>query len=1405
MVLVVVAMCRGRNDSVGWLRHIVFFPNFWPRQRLLDVVGRVGRLSDEGRASEDGFDIFGHVVVRSREWHIVSLVSSRILCWQIDTRTVDRVCARSSRQFLLDVVSPVSRLTFKNGGIEIASTRYEDDNVAVDDCSVLALVSYPFPTHTRRPTQSTGIKPQLNVFDAVQFADSRKQTSQTHWCPYRDSPARIAHKNRLRFLQICLHLCWALDFARRRVSHSVFLRRMAAATPREVVLSDTSLIDDVASRLARALNLAGTNRTLGRKFVSLGLDSCDDDDDSGFVSASRRLASVQADVLSDILHRIRQALNAARQAAEDDGMFAASSDVVSSSATGEGGLVARKKKPVFTLRKQQSALGLEAKAKVEAGNRLERSGIGLDVDSWERPIRLNSSATTAKRSFWNPNHVEETPEVAKEAVAASNLVKVAATVTWRDRLDEDHHASAEDRDDSPRDSTSRDDGTPAAEYREQDDRDDEIEDEEVEESMYPGSEEKWKERLAQMGKQTKSEVVRRHNAKKSQLHEDQNAWEENRLLTSGAGVEKEVGDFDADDEERVTLLVHQLRPPFLDGRVEFTTQQDMVSIVKDPTADMAKNAKAGSALLRQARIARDRNKGRQRFWELGDDTRMGKALRQQNDEGETARGKDEDEKKEEFDYRASSSYLQESSKTKNEVQSDFASKHTVAEQRRLLPVYTVREELATVIRDNQVVVIVGETGSGKTTQLTQYLFEEGYERIGCTQPRRVAAVSVAKRVAEEVGCELGGLVGYAIRFEDATSEETRIKYMTDGVLLRESLREPDLDSYSALVMDEAHERSLHTDVLFGILRRILARRRDLKLVVTSATLKAEAFSHFFSGAPIFRIPGRTFPVEKYFAKTPCEDYVDAAVKQILAIHVSFPPGDILVFMTGQEDVETTCSVVAERVAALESVPPLLLLPMYSQLPADMQSKIFKAASSGVRKCVVSTNVAETSLTVDGVKYVVDSGYCKLKVYNPRVGMDSLQVTPVSRANAAQRAGRAGRTGPGFCYRLYTQNQFNRELLETQVPEIQRTNLGNVVLLLKSLGVSNLLDFKFMDPPPRENIVNSMYQLWVLGALDNNGELSRLGKAMVEFPLDPPLAKMLLYSADPSIATAGGDQRAATGQRISRCSSEVVVIVSALSVPGIFFRPKDREEESDSAREKFLVPESDHLTLLNVYKQWASNGYDDAWCDAHFVQHKALKKGREIQGQLTELMESQDVPNESCGPDWDVVRRAICSAYFFNAAKLRAIGEYVNLLSAIPAYLHPSSALFGLGSTPDHVVYHELVMTTKEYMKCTTAVEGEWLAELGPMFFSVKKSYADRLAKRKREKYEQMHMHLQFEDAQRLQRLQHRRSDDDDAAEQNDDKSKQELRDSGGSSSHLRICVPGRSKKKKRPAALLGFL
>lgn len=802
----------------------------------------------------------------------------------------------------------------------------------------------------------------------------------------------------------------------------------------------------------------------------------------------------------------------------------------------------------------------------------------------------------------------------------------------------------------------------------------------------------------------KMAVRSRVNPKHLQRQKDNDAWETNRMLASNVAQTRDQyhGGFEDDNEDiRIHLLVHDIKPPFLDGKTVFTKQLEPISAVRDPQSDMAVFSRKGSKVVKERRQQKERQKQAQEATGIAG-TALGNIMGAKEDDTDSAAPNANGS--EEKNHQSSNKFANHLNK-KGQGQSDFSRSKTLREQREYLPAFAVREELLRVIRDNQVTIVVGQTGSGKTTQLTQFLYEDGYARqgmIGCTQPRRVAAMSVAKRVSEEMEVPLGGLVGYAIRFEDCTSKETQIKYMTDGVLLRESLTNSDLDQYSCIIMDEAHERALNTDVLMGLIKKVLARRRDLKLIVTSATMNAERFARFYGGAPEFFIPGRTFPVDIQYSRSPCEDYVDSAVRQVLAIHVSQPTGDILVFMTGQEDIEVTCELIAERLAQLNDPPKLSILPIYSQMPADLQAKIFDRAAPGVRKVIVATNIAETSLTVDGIMYVVDCGFSKLKVYNPRMGMDTLQITPVSQANASQRAGRAGRTGPGKAFHLYTERAFRDEFYIATIPEIQRTNLANTVLLLKSLGVKDLLDFDFMDPPPQDTITTSLFDLWALGALTNLGELTELGRQMTSFPMDPSLAKLVIESS-----------------KKYGCSEEVVTIVSMLSVPSVFYRPKERLEESDAAREKFFVHDSDHLTLLTVYQQWVANGCRDGWCVKHFLHPKALRRAQEIRNQITDIMKSSNMDLLSCGYDLDIVRECICSGYYHQAAKRKGLGEYVNLRTSVAVQLHPTSALYNSGDPPDYVVYHELILTSKEYMSCVTAVDAHWLADLGGVFYSVK--------------------------------------------------------------------------------------
>lgn len=493
-----------------------------------------------------------------------------------------------------------------------------------------------------------------------------------------------------------------------------------------------------------------------------------------------------------------------------------------------------------------------------------------------------------------------------------------------------------------------------------------------------------------------------------------------------------------------------------------------------------------------------------------------------------------------------------------------------------LPIAAYEQALIEAIKSNQILLVIGETGSGKTTQLPQYLHRAHFTsrglKVGCTQPRRVAAMSVAARVSEEMDVRLGGLVGYSIRFEERTSSKTLIKYMTDGMLLREFLLQPDLSEYSVMIIDEAHERTLNTDILFALLKDVAKLRPDFKLVISSATLDAEKFSDYFDGAPVFKIPGRRFPVKICYTQQPESDYLDATIRTIMQIHMAEPPGDILAFLTGQDEIETVAEILNQRAIEYgKQIGEMKITQIYSTMPSELQANIFKPTPEGARKIVLATNIAETSITIDRIIYVVDSGFAKQKSFNPRTGMESLVVTPISKASADQRAGRAGRVQAGTCYRLYTQLAFETEMENSSIPEIQRTNLGNVVLLLKSIGIDDAVHFDFMDPPPVETILCSLELLYRLGALNERNALTKIGRKMSEFPLEPTMSRSLL----------------AAEQYV--CTEEILTIISLLSLQSgsIYVRPKEKSLNAIIAHKQLAVPDGDHMTLLNIFNQVAA--------------------------------------------------------------------------------------------------------------------------------------------------------------------------------------------------------------------------
>ncbi|KAI3341288.1 P-loop containing nucleoside triphosphate hydrolase protein [Ustulina deusta] len=645
----------------------------------------------------------------------------------------------------------------------------------------------------------------------------------------------------------------------------------------------------------------------------------------------------------------------------------------------------------------------------------------------------------------------------------------------------------------------------------------------------------------------------------------------------------------------------------------------------------------------------------------------------------------------------------------------------------LLPITKHHDSLLYLIEKFPVAIVVGQTGSGKTTQIPQFLEHAGWcaegKLIGVTQPRRVAATTVAIRVAEEYGCELGKEVGYSIRFEDVTSAATRIKFLTDGLLIREALVDPLLSRYSVIMVDEAHERSISTDILLGLLKKIRKRRPELRIIISSATLQAEEFLKFFSESSedqesagdkanqigaIISLKGRMYPVDVLYLESPTEDYLEKVVSTVFEIHNTEPDGDILVFLTGREEIDTAVQTIAERSINLQSgAQSLLPLPLYAGLTTEQQMYVFDAPPENTRKVILSTNIAEASVTIDGIVYVIDSGFVKLRAFDPRTGIESLTATPVSKASAAQRAGRAGRTKPGKCFRLFTEDAY-KSLPDTNPPEIQRSNLAPFILQLKALGIDNVVRFEYLTPPPAELMIKATELLYSLGALDEYSKLTRpLGMRMAELAVEPMMAKTLLSA--PSFD----------------CINEVLTIAAMTSLGGTIWVQQDGgKKQMESARRKFAAEEGDHLTLLNVYQAFVTKGKKESrFCHENHLNFKALTRAVSIRGQLKRYLErfgisideSLKAPREGRA---DQVRRCLTAGYFAHAAKMQPDGSYRNVEGGTVLYAHPSSLMFNRKT--DWVIFHEVMETgNKTFIRDITKIEKTWLLEYSSGFYQTK--------------------------------------------------------------------------------------
>ncbi|CAN8304225.1 unnamed protein product [Cochlearia groenlandica] len=698
------------------------------------------------------------------------------------------------------------------------------------------------------------------------------------------------------------------------------------------------------------------------------------------------------------------------------------------------------------------------------------------------------------------------------------------------------------------------------------------------------------------------------------------------------------------------------------------------------------------------------------------------------------------------------SSLQNSNPKSPYAASPFSMRQKITEHRKSLPIASVEKRLIEEVQKNDILIIVAETGSGKTTQLPQFLFSAGFCRegkmIGITQPRRIAAMTVAKRVAEECGVELGQKVGYSIRFDDSTSSSTRLKYMTDGLLLREALLDPLLSRYSVIVIDEAHDRTVHTDVLMALLKKVQQARSKhvnerngfanrasgvvqtsnengverngalkgcqgrkvspLKLIIMSASLDARVFSEYFGGAKAVHVEGRQFPVDILYTVHPETDYIDAALVTIFQIHLEEKPGDILVFLTGQDEIESVERLVKERLQHLpEENRKLLPVTIFAALPPDQQMRAFAPAPTGFRKVILATNVAETSITIPGIRYVIDPGFVKARNYDPSKGMESLDVVPASKAQTLQRSGRAGREGPGKCFRLYPEREFEK-LEDSTKPEIKRCNLSNIILQLKALGIDDIVGFDFIDKPSRGAIIKALAELRLLGALTDDCKLENpAGYQMSRLPLDPVYSRALILANQ------------------FNCLEEMLITVAMLSVESIFYDPREKREEARTSRNRFASVEGDHLTYLSVYREsdeflekrkvpGSENKIDKImkkWCKDNFVNSRSLKHARDTYRQIRGHVEQMGFNVSSCGNEMLEFRRCLAASFFLKAAQRQLDGTYRALESGEIVHIHPTSVLFR--SKPECVVFDELMQTSKKYIKNLTRIDPLWLTELAP--------------------------------------------------------------------------------------------
>ena len=674
-----------------------------------------------------------------------------------------------------------------------------------------------------------------------------------------------------------------------------------------------------------------------------------------------------------------------------------------------------------------------------------------------------------------------------------------------------------------------------------------------------------------------------------------------------------------------------------------------------------------------------------------------------------------------------------------------------------LPIYKNKEELINLLKSPEinVIIIMGETGCGKTTQVPKIIYQNfplDNKMICITQPRRIAAISISERVAEELDSKIGDIVGYSVRFKEKMSKKTKIKFLTDGMLVRECILDKNLNKYKYIILDEIHERSIHTDILMMICQDLLnnKKRPDLKLIIMSATLDPKKYMEYFNTNALIKIHGRKFPIKVYNISEEKEEnillnktiekdyydliskYIDRCLNCILQIILSKKEedksGDILVFLPGQEDIEDLQELLKAKKEEINTElknygnMEFKVLPLFGSLPSNQQLKIFRPLKNkfgkSIRKIILATNIAETSLTIKNIKYIIDSGFFKMRKYYPKLNIDTLKVTKISKNSALQRAGRAGRESPGICYRLYTQEEYKNFLDQTE-PEILRINLRNISLQLFSIGYSNFSELNFIDKPPPENFTSALDDLISYGALDKEDKkITSLGKKMSILPMDPIYSLILIN---------------ALNEQYRDVFDDIVAIISVLQSDNIYYNPNNLREKIEKIRERYLDPISDHLSLKNIFNEYKKANNKEKFCKENFLNDKALAKSMEIYKQIKSYLEKifldefnkkeinsqieqkieeidkylDKIKNKNNNENKDeLIINCLLTGYFNNIGKYSNDNFFETLKGNQLCKIHPTSVLIRkpkLGKQYGYLIFNEMIITSKKYLKCCTLI------------------------------------------------------------------------------------------------------